>query len=60
VLLQAAGFVAAGALGSGRLVSMGAVTWWVGLLATIVVGIGCVVAAVSIRAVAGQHRDPPG
>jgi hypothetical protein len=58
VLLQAAGFVAAGALGSGRLASMGAVTWWVGLLATIVVGVGCVVAAIGIRAVTGPQRSP--
>jgi hypothetical protein len=36
---------------------MGAVTWWVGLLATIVVGVGCVVAAIGIRAVAGAHHE---
>jgi hypothetical protein len=57
VLLQGAGFAAAGALGSGRLVGIGAMTWWVGLLCAIVVGVGCVVAAIGIRAVAGAHRD---
>jgi hypothetical protein len=50
-LLQFFGFAASGAIGSGRLIGVGAVTWWVGLLATIVVSVGCVVAALTIRAV---------
>jgi hypothetical protein len=58
VLLQGAGFVAAGALGSGRLVGVGAMTWWVGGLCAIVVGVGCVVAAIGIWAVAGHHDHP--
>ncbi len=50
-LLQFFGLAASGALGSGRLVGIGAVTWWVSLLGTIVVSVGCVVAALTIRAV---------
>jgi cation transporter-like permease len=50
-LLQFFGFAASGAIGSGRLVGVGVVTWWVGLLAAIVVSVGCVVAALTIRAV---------
>jgi hypothetical protein len=55
LLLQAATFAAAGALGSGRLVGMGAVTWWVGLLGAIVVSVGCLVTAIGIRALAGNE-----
>jgi Family of unknown function (DUF6350) len=61
VLLQLAAFAAAGALGSGRLVGVGTVTWWVGGLSAIVVSVGCVVAAIGIRTVAGApHPDHPG
>ncbi len=56
LLLQFFGFAAAGALGAGRLVSMGEVTWWVGLLGAIVVSVGCVVAALTIRAVTYNPR----
>jgi hypothetical protein len=56
VLLQLATFAAAGALGSGRLVGLGAVTWWVGGLTAIVVAVGCLVAAIAIRAVVGSQR----
>ena len=53
LLLQGVGYAAAGALGSARLASVGAMTWWVGLLETIMVSVGCLVAAIGIRAMTG-------
>jgi len=49
VLLQLAGLVAAGALGSGRLVRFGAVDWRVGAVAAGVTAVGAVIGAAGMR-----------
>lgn len=56
LLLQGAGLAASGALGSGRLGSVGSVTGWVGLLGALVVSVGCVVATIGVRAMAATSH----
>jgi hypothetical protein len=53
-LIQAAGFAAAGGLGSGRLAVMGPHGWRVGLFATIVLTAGALIGVAAVRTLSGS------
>jgi Family of unknown function (DUF6350) len=53
VLLGAAAVASSGALGGGRLATMGPVAWQVAAVAAVVVALGAVVGAAATRALAG-------
>ncbi len=60
VLLGLAGVVAGGALGSGRLTTIGPSGWSVGLWGGLVVTVGAVVGASAVRAMHRPPADPTG